>query len=1037
MTISDIAIRRPVFTTMLCLSLVVLGVLGAQRLGTELWPNVTIPFATITTVYPGASPQDIENQVTRPLEEAIAGIPGIDRLFSQTRENVSLVFVQFKLSVPLSEAVQQVRDKVGAARMLLPRTIDAPVIAQFDVGAQPIVVFTASSTQDVTDLRELLDDEVRPRLEQVQGVAAARILGGNPREIAVDLLPDRMRMMNLPPDAVFQRIRGEHLDLPAGHYAQGSSQVGVRVLGEFKDVEALRHMVVATAPSGQQIHLSDVAKVEERPAEAQTLVRTGNRLSLAVEVVKQPGANTVKVAAAVREELAALKARMGERLNTEIILDQSTDIEANAHEVWVAIYFGGAMAVLIILFFLLDWRGTLISALALPTSVFGTLFVMWVLGFSLNQITLISLSLAIGLLIDDAVVVRESITRRLELGDDPQRAASVGTQEIALAVMATTFTLCAVFLPVAFMQGIVAQFFRQFGLTIAVAVLISLAVAFTLDPMLSARFVKPHRPNAQRNALVRGIEGFLAGLDRVYGATLRWVLGNPKTTFALALAVLGGTLWLGTRLGSEFLGPQDRGQLTVAMQFPAGTRLDVSSSRAAAAEAEVMKLPGMRTVYSVVGPDGEMEKVRWRVLLKDKADRSEGPQFYKDKLREILDKVPEGKSVVSEPPMMEGVGDWPPIWVQVIGPDYATLRKEAEFVAQTLRETGGAVDVQVQENPGKPELAFEVNREAAAKLNLPAGAIAMQVRMATQGDVVGKIRDGRRLADIRVRLAEEGRNTPAALEQMRIWGPNGPVELGKVATAMKAVGPAVIEHEARERQLSILAQIGPGHDLGSVSAAMRDKLAEHTLPQGYSYSFNGQVKDLKDMLDSVKLALLLALVFIYMVLASQFESLMHPFTIMLSLPLAMVGAILGLAAVGHPLSLGAAIGLILLMGLVTKNAILLVDGALQHVREGQTPLEAMNFAGPRRLRPILMTSGAMVLGMLPIALGHGPGSEFRAPMAIGVIGGVLTSTLLTLWVVPVVFVWFERLRGRGGKGAAAPQDATENQKMRRLATGTK
>ena len=1033
MTISDIAIRRPVFTTMLCLSLVVLGVLGAQRLGTELWPNVTIPFATVTTVYPGASPQDIENQVTRPLEEAIAGIPGIDRLFSQTRENVSLVFVQFKLTVPLGEAVQQVRDKVGAARMLLPRSIDAPVIAQFDVGAQPIVVFTASSSDDMADLRALLDDQVRPRLEQLQGVAAARIVGGNPREIAVDLLPDRMRMMNLPPDAVYQRIRGEHLDLPAGHYATGTTQVGVRVLGEFKDVDALSHMVVATAPTGQQIHLSDVARVREQPAEAQTLVRTGNRMALAVEVVKQPGANTVRVAQAVRDELKAIQARMGDRLNTEILLDQSVDIEANAHEVWVAIYFGGAMAILIILFFLLDWRGTLISALALPTSVVGTLFVMWLLGFSLNQITLISLSLAIGLLIDDAVVVREAITRRLERGDDPKRAASLGTQEIALAVMATTFTLCAVFLPVAFMQGIVAQFFRQFGLTIAVAVLISLAVAFTLDPMLSARFVKPHRPNEQRSGIPRAIERFLGAVDRAYAASLQWVLNHPKATFALALAVLGGTVWLGTRLGTEFLGPQDRGQLTVALEFPAGTRLDVTSSRAAAAEAEVMKLPGMRTVYAVVGPDGAMEKARWRVLLKDKGERTQGIQFYKDKLHEILATVPEAQSVVSEPPMMDGVGDWPPIWVQVIGPDFATLRQEAEFVAQTLRATAGAVDVRVQDSPGKPELAFEVNREAAAKLNLPAGAIAMQVRMATQGDVVGKIRQGRRLADIRVRMAEEGRNSPAALEQMRIWGPGGPVELGKVATAVKAVGPAVIEHEARERQLSVLAEIGAGHDLGGVSTAMREKLADHKLPEGYSYFFNGQVKDLGDMLASVKLAMLLALIFIYMVLASQFESLVHPFTIMLALPLAMVGAVLALAAMGHPLSLGAGIGLILLMGLVTKNAILLVDGALVHVREGHTPRDAMRDAGPRRLRPILMTSGAMVLGMLPTALGNGPGSEFRAPMAIGVIGGVLTSTLLTLWVVPVVFVWLERLRGHREQLSQVSKNETS---PRRLATGT-
>jgi HAE1 family hydrophobic/amphiphilic exporter-1 len=1011
MTLSDVAIRRPVFTSMLAVCLLVLGFLGYKRLGTDLYPDVSIPFCMVTTVYPGAGPQDIETQVSRPIEDAAAGIPGIDRVFSESRENVSVVFVQFKLSVPLAEAVQQVRDKVGIAQALLPHEARPPVIAQFDISAQPILVFSASSTADPLALHDLLDDKIRPRLEQLEGVAAARVLGGSVREVAVDLFPDRLTALNLTPDAVLQRIRAEHLDLPAGRYTSGPGEVGVRVAGEFKNVDKLRQMVVATAPDGSQVHLSDIALVRETAAEARTLVRTNGRDAVAMEVIKQSGSNTVQVASVVKAELARLHEQHGDRFRADLLIDQSSDIEANAHEVWIAIYFGGAMAILIILLFLMDWRGTLISALALPTSVVGTLFFMWYAGFSLNQLTLLGLSLAIGLLIDDAVVVRESITRRLEAGADPVEAASLGTQEIALAVMATTFTLCAVFVPVAFMQGIVGQFFRQFGLTITAAVLISLFVAFTLDPMLSARFARAGGHSHVRHPVVVRLEAFFGATDRLYAVSLAWVLAHRKTTMLAAALIFFGSLVVASRLGTDFVGNEDRGQLLVSLEFPPGTRIGTTSARSAVAEAEVARLPGVTTVYAVVGPQEQVEKVTWRVTTVDKQARSQSIDYYKQEVRRILAKVPQARFSVANPPALEGLGDWPPIWMQVTGPEFDGLRREANVVAEALRSIPGTADVQVKDNPGKPELQVRIDREAASRIDLPAGAIAMQVRLATQGDVAGKIRQGRRESEIRVRLAIEGRESAEALQRMWIWGPRGPVTLSQVATLVPAEGPAMVQHELRERTIGVTSELAPGADLGSVVRALHEKLDGRQLEPGYAYIWNGQQRDMKDMLESIGMALGLALVFIFMVLASQFESLVHPFTIMLSLPLALVGAVLGLGVTGYPMAMGANIGIILLMGLVTKNAILLVDGALQRLAEGGTAGEAMLYAGPRRLRPILMTSAAMVLGMLPTALGRGTGSEFRAPMAIGVIGGVLTSTLLTLWVVPVVFVWFERLRG--------------------------
>ncbi len=1013
MSLSDVAIRRPVFTTMMALAIVVLGLVGYFRLGTDLYPDVSFPFATVTTVYPGGSPQDLEENVTRHIEDAVAGISGVDRVFSQSREDVSMVFVEFQMDVPLAQAIQQVRDKVGIAQAKLPLGAETPIIAQFDVAAQPVLVFSASATsrgQSLLELRETLVDRIRPQLEQLDGVAGVRVLGGVEPEISVELFGDRLTNLGLTPETVLQKIRAEHLDLPAGRYFSGATEVGVRVLGQFRDVGQLRNLVIATASDGTQVRLGDIALVKAGTEEPRQLVRTNGVDAVGVEVVKQAGANSAEVARAARALLPELEKQFG--FKSHILIDQSTIIDANAHEVWVAIFFGGAMAILIIFLFLLDVRGTFISALALPTSVIGTLFAMYAFGFSLNQLTLLGLSLAIGLLIDDAVVVRESITRRLEQGAAPEAAASQGTREVALAVLATTLTLCAVFVPVAFMQGIVGQFFREFGITITAAVLLSLFVAFTLDPMLSARLVKARVPGERNRSRGLGghIRSFFDGVDRVYGFTLGWVLQYRKLTFFAGLAIFAGSLWVGSGLGSEFLSVEDRADLSVSLEFPPGTSLATASARSASAEATVKALPGVTAVYSVVGAEEEVRRVSWRVRMVDKGQRRATVEDYKRRIREILAEVPQVSATVSDPPIIEAAGDYPPIMMQIVGRDLAVLRKEAAHLAKTLRATPGTVDVKIEDSPGRPELQIRVDREAAARVGMPAGAVAMQVRLAGQGEVAGKLREGRRDSDIRVRLAGEDRASPAAFERMWIYTPRGTVALSQLASLVPADGPAVIEHEQRERQITVTSRIAPGATLGVVVEQLHQRLDSYKLPPGYQFIWQGMQKEMGEMSESLGAALGLALIFIYIVLASQFESFLHPFTIMLSLPLALVGALFALALTGNSLSMGANIGIIMLMGLVTKNAILLVDGALQHVREGDAAVEAMSKAGPRRLRPILMTSAAMILGMMPTALGRGMGSEFRAPMAIGVIGGVITSTLLTLWVVPVVFVWVERVR---------------------------
>jgi hydrophobe/amphiphile efflux-1 (HAE1) family protein len=1021
MTVSDVAIRRPVFTTMLSLTLIVLGVLGYRRLGTDLYPDVTFPFVTIRTVYPGASPQDVEEMVTRPIEDAVASISGVDKVFSSSRENVSLVFIQFKLSAELGPAVQNCRDKVGIAVGKLPVGAEQPVVAQYDIAAQPVLVFSAAAGEDPIALRDRFDDQVKPRLEQLDGVAAVNVLGGGEPEISVELSRRRLEALKLSPDAVFQRIKGEHLNLPGGKYPRGEGEVGVRVQGEFEDVDQIRQMPVTALPDGSTIRLADVALVRPGARDPTTLIRTNGVESVAVEVVKQAGANSAAVARAVKELLPKLERE--QRFQAQVLVDQSVDIESNAREVWIAIYFGGAMAILIILLFLLDLRGTFISALALPTSVVGTLFLMYWFGFSLNQLTLLGLSLAIGLLIDDAVVVRESITRRLERGEAPADAASHGTQEIALAVMATTFTLVAVFVPVAFMQGIVGQFFRQFGLTITGAVLISLFVAFTLDPMLSSRLARARVAGElhRESRLVGRVRAAFDWNDRQYARTLEWVLRHRALTLLAAVAVLAGTFALTKGLKSEFIAPEDRGQLIVNLEYPPGTSLATSSLRSAALEERVRALPGVKAIYATVGYGEDARMVRWRVNLVDKGTRADGAQVYKARIRDILASDTQLKTrAVSDPPVIEGLGDYPPILMRITGRDFDRLRQEADFLVRTMRENPNLADIQVRDSPGKPELHAIVDREEAARLGVPAGLVALQVRLATQGEVAAKLREGRRQSDIRVRLAAEDRESRAAVDDLWISTPKGMVALRQVARLELSTSPAVIEHNHRERSISIWAQIAPGHDLGSAVRSLHAQLDPHELPPGYTYLWEGMQEDQGETNGNMMTALLIAVVFIYLVLASQFESLVHPFTIMAALPFAMVGAILALFLTDSSVSMGSLIGIILLMGLVTKNGILLVDGALQHVREGDAPEEAVRKAGPRRLRPILMTSAAMVLGMLPTALGRGTGSEFRAPMAMVVIGGVLTSTLLTLWVVPVLFLFVERLRGHGAKAGPAP-----------------
>ena len=839
-----------------------------------------------------------------------------------------------------------------------------------------------------------------------------RLTGGDVREVQVEIDLDKAKSAGVSPYEIEQRIGLANLNLPAGHVSLGPTELTVRTLGQFKDVKEIAALPVATSKTGSQVRLDEVATVTDGVAERRTVARLNGKDAIIFEVVKQSGGNTVQIADQVKATLARLTPELGGNFHTKLLIDQSDLIRANAHEVYVALFFGGAMAVLIILMFLLDARGTFISSLALPTSVIGTFFVMFVLGYTLNQMTLLALSLAIGLLIDDAVVVREAITHRLDQGEEPASAASNGTRDVGLAVLATTLALVAVFVPVAFMPGVVGQFFKQFGVTISAAVLISLFVSFTLDPMLSARLAKRRKPGEviQHGRVARFFHDLFASWERAYEIVLRWVLAHKWTTLGLTALLFVGSIAAASRLSASFIDPEDHAQLIADLKLPDSASLGITTERAAQAEALLKKIPEVADLYSIVGPLGEVNKIKIRVLLTPKDSRKKNIEQLKDEARaQLSGSLPATEVTISDPPTIEGQGDFFPIMMRFTGQDLSEVMKHAQFIADALRQMPGTADVRIEANPPKPELAITIDRTRAEDLGLPVAQIASQLRLAIEGDVPAKLREGKNETDIRVKLSERDRKNPDRIRDMDVFSPRGPRLLSDVAQVSLQDGPSVIEHEDRERQIAVYAQLATGAGLGDIATSLRKVVAEHKMPAGYGVKYDGQIKTLDEQNDAFASAFGLAFVFIFMVLASQFESFKHPFTIMASLPLALIGALLGLLATGKHLSLGAMIGVILLMGLVTKNAILLVDGALQRLREGDDVDTALMKAGPRRLRPILMTSFAMAIGMVPTAIGTGTGAEFRAPMAIAVIGGVITSTALTLLVVPVIFAGVENL----------------------------
>ncbi|HMI94327.1 MAG TPA: efflux RND transporter permease subunit [Polyangiales bacterium] len=1014
MRFADVSIRRPVFAVMLIAALLVFGLLSYPRIGVDLFPNVEFPVITVTALYPGGDPETMESKVADPIEEAINTLSGIKALRSTNLEGVSQVVIEFELEVAVDQAMQDVRDKVSGVLSQLPEGTEAPVIQKFDVGAAPIMAVALSGKLSPRDLTELADKVVKERIQRVTGVGGVDLVGGREREIRVLVDPAKLAGVGMTVQDVSDAIRSQNLALPAGSFERGTQEITVKTKGEVKTAEEVAQILLPGG-AGSGLRVRDVAQVIDGMEDARSASYLDGTSAVSLVVRKQSGTNTVAVAHEVSEALKELRPRITKAGATLTVpTDNAVYIERSIEDVQFDLMFGAVLAVVIILLFLRDLRATIISAVAIPTSVIASFAFMQWMDFTFNNMTMLALSLSIGILIDDAIVVIENIHRRLEQGESPMDAAANGTAQIFLAVVATTSSILAVFVPVAFMKGIVGRFFFQFGLTVSVAVAVSMLVSFTLTPMLSSRFLRP--AHGDRNFVSAGVERFLVFLDNGYGRMVGWALSHRAITVVIAAAALFASFFVVTKVKTEFLPPEDRAQFNVNVELPTGTSLSATEKITEAVAKDMREhAPGLLHTFTTIGggAQGQVNLGQIQMVLTPSKQRQFKQHALMAWVRARLKAVTGANITVQE---ISAVGGGAfrsqPVQFYVRGSDMDQLVAATDALKNELGKIKGFVDLDTTYRGGKPELSVQLDRESAASLGVPVASVATTIRALMAGDAVSEIKDGINVYDITVQLPEAQQAQVETLGSLQVRSVTGQlIDLSNVVSVTPGEGPSQIERQARQRQITVLAGL-EGVPLGEATK-LTDAAAKRTIPPELVTGFVGMADTMKESFAYMGIALFLAVVLVYMILAAQFDSFVQPLTIMLSLPLSVVGAFGGLFLTGKTLNIFSMIGVIMLMGLVTKNAILLVDFANQLREEGASVRDALVKAGIMRLRPITMTTAAMVFGMLPVALAISEGGDVRAPMAICVIGGLITSTLLTLIVVPVAYSLTESMIGSG------------------------
>ncbi len=1019
MFLSNLSIKRPIFATVMMLALVTLGIFSYRRLAIDMFPDVEIPVVSVVTKFPGSSPETVEREVSKRIEEAVNPISGVKHVMSTSRESVSTVVIMFHLEVRLNDAVQEVRAKVGAIRGNLPQGIEDPIIQKLDFSAFPIVSLAVRSERlSPRDLTTLVEKKVKRRFENISGVGKVDLVGQSKREVNVNIDPLRLEALGMGVDEVIAGLQSENVNTPLGRLNRGGTEYPLRISGKPDAVEQFKTMVIARR-AGRPIPLAEVAQIHDGIEEQRSLALVNGIPAIGLDILKQSGANTVGVVDRVKKEIEVLQKELPPGTTVEMVRDASIMIRDSVQDVQETLILGGLLTILIVFCFLNSWRSTVITGLTLPISVISSFTVMNFLGMTLNVMTLMGLSLAIGMLIDDAIVVRENIVRHLERGEDHFTAAREGTSEIGLAVLATTLSIIAVFVPVAYMKGIVGRFFFQFGITVAFAVLVSLFVSFTLDPMLSSRWVDPDiERKGKRHFLARLLDHFNRWFDRTadgYRVVIGWALDHRKTVLFLATLAFFAGLGVFSLLQNEFFPNFDKGEFQLNFKSAPDASIEETQSRLTAIQAALKEIPEVQHSYATIGAGdtGTVRDGRVFVKLKERKERKRRQEEIQRDLRARMEKIPGILPAILE---WAGGSSEKPLVVNVRGEDIALLKKYAAELKREIYKIPGIVDMEVTLEQDIPEFRLVVDRERAVDAGVMTGDIVRAVGALVGGQAVSTYEDEDGDAvNVRVRLPLALRQDPAQVERLRLAVPRPSalpalVPLGNVVNYGMSTTPSEINRQDLTRQVVITTNLD-NLPLGTAVKKVEEASKNLTMAPGYRIVFSGESEDMAESFAYMGEALILAVIFVYLILAAQFESFIDPLAIMFSLPLSIVGMAGMLFFTRGTINIMSLIGLIMLMGLVTKNAILLVDFTKTLRSRGLTRREALITAGRTRLRPILMTTLAMMFGMLPLAMALGQGAEMRAPMARAVIGGLITSTLLTLLVVPVVYTVLDDIGG--------------------------
>ncbi|MGA7617518.1 MAG: efflux RND transporter permease subunit [Thermoanaerobaculia bacterium] len=1009
MFLSNLSIKRPVFASVLMLTLVTLGIFSWRRLAIDMMPDVEMPILTIISEYPGASAEAVEREVTRPMEEAVNPISGVKHIYSTSREGLSTVIVEFELEVKVNEASQEVRAKINGVRNQLPEQMKEPVIQKMEIGAMPIISLAVRSDRlSPRDLTTLADRKIKRRIENIPGVGEVRLVGASTREVGVFVDPVKLQALGLGVDDVMNGIAGENVNTPLGRLDRGGVETPIRISGKPEAVSGFESMVIARR-GDHPVSLGEVARVVDGVEEQRSLALVNGVPAVVIDVLKQSKTNTVGVSDAVKAEIAKLKSEIPEGTDIELVRDASIFIRESVDDVETTMLLGGLLTILIVFCFLNSWRSTVITGLTLPISVISSFIAMYFLGMTINVMTLMALSLAIGLLIDDAIVVRENIVRHLEHGQDHYTAAREGTSEIGLAVLATSMSIIAVFIPVAFMKGIVGRFFFQFGMTVAFAVAVSLFVSFTLDPMLSSRWFDPDiERTGHRHPIARLLDRFNHWFDRTadrYKSVVGWALDHRKSVAALAGVAFIGGLGLFAVLESEFFPVYDHGEFMVRFKSAPDASIEETKDRLQKVLGVLKTYPEIDRTYAAIAPT-ESDTIRNAMVyvhLVDKGDRDRTQQELMPEIREKLHAIPGIIPSVEEDPD----NNQKPFILLVRGEEIPKLKEYAAAVKRKLYGVAGLVDLEATLEQELPEYRLVVDRERARTSGIGTDTLVKTIGALVGGQVVSTFEDETGEAiDVRLRLPDSLRQDIRQVGDLRIAKESRDgislIPISDLVRFERTFSPSEISRQDMSRQVQISANLDR-LPLGTAAERALESAGSVPMQAGYSTKMAGDTEIMIESFGYMGEALILAIIFVYLILAAQFESFVDPFAIMLSLPLSIVGMAGMLALTHDTVNIMSLIGLILLMGLVTKNAILLVDFAKVLQKRGMERREAVITAGRTRLRPIMMTTLAMIFGMMPLALGIGQGAEMRAPMARAVIGGLITSTLLTLIVVPVVY----------------------------------